>query len=171
MAALRLTYDAPCTRQKKLHFERVSLILFNETQSPNIPWLPQSATVALVLRFATPADNHFWIFFQVDPQQLLDESEAVLSDLWGDARLLPGALRLLQHVRSHNLRAAIATSTPRSTFDKKMAKKPFLRDLVEAVVCGNEVSLEVGSVVRGQQEPAHSILVDAPTSNACNTSY
>lgn len=76
---------------------------------------------------------------QVEATQLLNESEAVLSQLWGDARMLPGALRLLQHVRAAGRPAAIATSTPRSTFLKKTATKPFLQSLVDVVVCGDEV--------------------------------
>lgn len=58
---------------------------------------------------------------------------------WSDAKLLPGALRLLQHLASHNIPFAIATSTPRATFDKKMSKKPELRALLKHVVCGDEV--------------------------------
>jgi riboflavin kinase len=76
----------------------------------------------------------------VDPAQLLAESEAALESRWGDARLLPGALRLLSHLSAAGVPVAVATSTPRATFDKKLATKAGLRALWRAVVCGDEVA-------------------------------
>jgi riboflavin kinase len=76
----------------------------------------------------------------VDPEQLLAESEAALESRWGDARLLPGALRLLKHLCAAGVPVAVATSTPRATFNKKLATKAELRALWRAVVCGDEVA-------------------------------
>ena len=58
---------------------------------------------------------------------------------WQDAKLLPGALRLLRHLRACGCRVGVATSTPRSTFLNKTANKPWLVELLDAVVCGDEV--------------------------------
>jgi len=55
-------------------------------------------------------------------------------------RPLPGARRLLEHLQSCGAKVAIATSTSRATFDKKLAKKPWMRELFQAAVCGDEVS-------------------------------
>jgi beta-phosphoglucomutase-like phosphatase (HAD superfamily) len=60
---------------------------------------------------------------------------------WGQARLLPGALRLLRHLSVSGIPFAIATSTPRATLQLKLATKPELARLVAGrVVCGDEVS-------------------------------
>jgi phosphoglycolate phosphatase-like HAD superfamily hydrolase len=53
---------------------------------------------------------------------------------WGEAQLLPGALRLVRHLAKHNIQLAIATSTPRDTFNRKMANNPELRHLLRFVV-------------------------------------
>lgn len=54
-------------------------------------------------------------------------------------RPLPGVRRLLEHLRACGCRVAIATSTSRATFDKKLSKKPWMRELFQAAVCGDEV--------------------------------
>eukprot|EP00878_Enallax_costatus_P022110 GHUV01023446.1.p1 GENE.GHUV01023446.1~~GHUV01023446.1.p1 ORF type:complete len:346 (+),score=74.28 GHUV01023446.1:1008-2045(+) len=59
---------------------------------------------------------------------------------WADVKPLPGARRLLQHLQACGCKVAIATSTSRSTFDKKLAKKPWMRELFQASVCGDEVA-------------------------------
>ena len=58
---------------------------------------------------------------------------------WADVRPLPGVRRLLEHLCSCGAKVAIATSTSRATFDKKLGKKPWLRALFQASVCGDEV--------------------------------
>lgn len=58
---------------------------------------------------------------------------------WADVRPLPGVRRLLEHLRACGCRVAIATSTSRATFDKKLSKKPWMRELFQAAVCGDEV--------------------------------
>lgn len=58
---------------------------------------------------------------------------------WADVRPLPGARRLLEHLHSCGARVAVATSTSRATFQKKLAKKPWLTALFQAAVCGDEV--------------------------------
>lgn len=42
---------------------------------------------------------------------------------WQDARLMPGAARLLWHLHSHSVAMALATSTPRATYEAKMCGK------------------------------------------------
>ncbi|MEW5305405.1 MAG: hypothetical protein WDW38_011321 [Sanguina aurantia] len=70
---------------------------------------------------------------------LLAESEPMLTDRWADAALMPGALRLLQHLHTSGVPFAIGTSTPRATFNKKMSDKPGVRSMCTVVVCGDEV--------------------------------
>ncbi|KAG2486461.1 hypothetical protein HYH03_014908 [Edaphochlamys debaryana] len=80
----------------------------------------------------------------VPPEQLLAESEPLMAARWADARLLPGALRLVRHLAGSGLAWGVATSTPRATFNAKMSRKPELRALLAerpgaVVVCGDEV--------------------------------
>lgn len=42
-----------------------------------------------------------------------------MSPRWSDARVLPGARRLLQHARDAGLKVAVATSTSRATFGER----------------------------------------------------
>ncbi|PNH06925.1 Riboflavin kinase, partial [Tetrabaena socialis] len=63
---------------------------------------------------------------------------------WADAPLLPGALRLVRHLAASGVAFAVATSTPRATFQAKMSEKEELRGLLAGrqgavVVCGDEV--------------------------------
>eukprot|EP00879_Flechtneria_rotunda_P032054 GHRR01035204.1.p1 GENE.GHRR01035204.1~~GHRR01035204.1.p1 ORF type:complete len:375 (+),score=85.29 GHRR01035204.1:585-1709(+) len=75
----------------------------------------------------------------VTAQQLFDESEPLLIARWADTRPLPGARRLLEHLHACGAKITLATSTSRATYDRKLANKPWLRDLVQACVCGDEV--------------------------------
>jgi hypothetical protein len=46
---------------------------------------------------------------------------------------------LLQHLADCGAKVAIATSTSRATFGKKLSKKPWLQQMFQASVCGDEV--------------------------------
>ena len=76
----------------------------------------------------------------VTAQQLYEQSEPLLAARWADAKVLPGARRLLEHLKKCGVKVAVATSTPRATFEKKLAKKQWLLRLVDAVACGDEVA-------------------------------
>jgi riboflavin kinase / FMN hydrolase len=74
--------------------------------------------------------------------ELFAESEPLLCARWGEARPMPGALRLLRHLEALRVPVAVATSTPCASFEKKLAGKPELRALLTrcgAVACGDEV--------------------------------
>uniref|UniRef100_A0A7S3VJV5 riboflavin kinase n=2 Tax=Dunaliella tertiolecta TaxID=3047 RepID=A0A7S3VJV5_DUNTE len=85
--------------------------------------------VARVLNLSTP------------PEELLERTEALLKERWSYTKRLPGALRLVRHLACHSIPYAVATSTPRQTFEAKMAgvaQHP-LQELLKNVVCGDEV--------------------------------
>lgn len=54
-------------------------------------------------------------------------------------RALPGARRLLRHLNAHRIPVAVATSTSRDSFARKMAAHEDLLGCFEVVVCGDEV--------------------------------
>ncbi|KAK9917563.1 hypothetical protein WJX75_005816 [Coccomyxa subellipsoidea] len=77
----------------------------------------------------------------ITAQQLFDESEPFLKTRWQDARLMPGASRLLWHLHSHGIPLALATSTPRATYERKMSGKAAqaLTAVFQTTKCGDEV--------------------------------
>lgn len=54
--------------------------------------------------------------------------------------MMPGAVRLLQHLKDAGVIMAVATSTSRSSFDAKLSgpSGEFMRGAFAAVVCGDE---------------------------------
>ncbi|CAG9466493.1 unnamed protein product [Pedinophyceae sp. YPF-701] len=72
-------------------------------------------------------------------EQLFTESEALLKNKWHEARMMPGAERLLQHLSRHNVPLGLATSSLSTTFVNKIAGRDHLLDLFDAKVFGDEV--------------------------------
>lgn len=88
---------------------------------------------------------------QTTAAELYRRSEDILEDLWHEATYLPGAVRLLHHLRAHDgLKIGLATSTPRAVLAKKTKNKPLLQDCFDAVVCGDDEDLRG----RGKPDPA-----------------
>lgn len=76
----------------------------------------------------------------ITAEQLLAESEALLTPHWHEATVLPGVYRLLTHFKTHNIPQALATSTPRATLLVKLSNKPdILHMFGDLTVCGDEV--------------------------------
>jgi phosphoglycolate phosphatase-like HAD superfamily hydrolase len=57
---------------------------------------------------------------------------------WCNARLLPGAARLLRHLRAAGVPVGMATSTPRATYNAKMVAHPAVAESFQTVHCGDE---------------------------------
>lgn len=78
-------------------------------------------------------------------QELYDQAEPLLTGRWHEAPLLPGAARLLAHLRAHGVPMALATSTPRATLERKLSNKAALREAFgDRICCGDEVCVCVG---------------------------
>ena len=88
---------------------------------------------------------------QTTAAELYRLSEDRLEGLWHEATYLPGAVRLIRHLRAHaGLRIGLATSTPRAVLAKKTRNKPLLRACFDAVVCGDDEDLRG----KGKPDPA-----------------
>eukprot|EP00940_MAST-03C_sp_MAST-3C-sp2_P003389 g3389.t1 len=59
-------------------------------------------------------------------------------------KALPGAIRLLRFLKSQNVPIAIATSSSRGSFEKKMKFHPDIIANVDVVVCGDDPQVEHG---------------------------
>lgn len=58
---------------------------------------------------------------------------------WHEVKVLPGVQRLIKHLHATGTLLAIATSTSRSSFQRKMATHTALQDFFPVVICGDEV--------------------------------
>ena len=56
---------------------------------------------------------------QLSPEEFLSQREALLDELFLTSALLPGAERLLRHLRAHGVPAALATSSHRRHYELK----------------------------------------------------
>jgi HAD superfamily hydrolase (TIGR01509 family) len=80
----------------------------------------------------------------VTAQELFDASEPELTARWHEAEYLPGAERLVTHLKENNHRIALATSTSRRVLERKLKNKPLLQSCFDTVVCGDDPDLERG---------------------------
>lgn len=81
-------------------------------------------------------------------QELFNQSEPLLTNRWHEAGILPGALRLVRHLRSSGIPLALATSTSRPTLARKLSSKAELREAFDIISCGDDVD-----VIRGKPAP------------------
>jgi pseudouridine 5'-phosphatase len=70
----------------------------------------------------------------------LAERNAGQDELWPTVRPLPGVLKLVQHLHSHHIPIAVATSSTRTNFIKKTSHLDDLFGLFEGrIVCGDDM--------------------------------
>ncbi|KAK9824264.1 hypothetical protein WJX72_009063 [[Myrmecia] bisecta] len=114
----------------------------------------------------------------VTPEQLFAESEPLLAARWHEAKLLPGAGRLLWHLHRHGVPVALATSTSRATLKRKMSgRHADLLNIFHTVNCGDENERGKpapdcfrASAAKLQVDPAECLVIeDAPSGIAAAT--
>lgn len=75
-----------------------------------------------------------------DPAEFYQNREEILDELFQDCDLMPGALRLVKHLKKHQIPMAIATSSHKRHFDLKTLKhKELFKEMFQAVITGDEV--------------------------------
>ena len=73
-------------------------------------------------------------------EELLAETEIQLNARWGEVQMMPGAARLLAHLKRHKVPTALATSTPSKYLRVKMASHEGVLEGFDVVCTGDEVT-------------------------------
>jgi pseudouridine-5'-monophosphatase len=79
------------------------------------------------------------------PESILVERNEHMDQLFPTTQAMPGALRLVQHLKhTCSLPTSIATSSYRSSLPKKMAGNQKLQSLFDVIVCGDDTRVKNG---------------------------
>jgi len=76
----------------------------------------------------------------MDGRKLLSLTSPTLNARWGEVRLMPGAERLLEHLRASGVIFGLATSTPREYLDLKMKRHENALGMMSCVITGDLVA-------------------------------
>lgn len=98
---------------------------------------------------------------ELTPEDYANEYFEEILDLYSSIEAWPGTLALLHDLKTSGFTLAIATSSPRASFEKKMVHHPEILAAMDAVVCGDEVA-------RGK--PAPDIFIEAARRVGCDPS-
>ncbi|KAJ0787911.1 putative riboflavin kinase [Helianthus annuus] len=97
---------------------------------------PLEAAAAIVEDYGLPLSK----------EDLLSEISPMFSDQtidmiarWCKLKALPGAYRLIKHLRGHGVQMALASNSPRDSIEKKISYHPTWKESFAAVVAGDEV--------------------------------
>lgn len=141
VAAILLDLDGTLLDTERLVMSAAATAL--AARCPGAALTPAAAAAALGRR---PADAWAAVVaalgLDVDPAALHADSEKILREQWPSAVALPGAARLVAHLRACALPLALVTSTPRATFAAKTSGPggaPFGVAAWRAVVTGDDV--------------------------------
>ena len=83
--------------------------------------------------------EHFNLGDELTPVAYIEEYSAIITDICKDIAAWEGTVPLLRALKAKGFPLAIATSSPRPSFDKKMKHHPEILELIDAFVTGDEV--------------------------------
>ena len=83
-----------------------------------------------------------------------------LNKLWPKVKPLPGAMRILEYFRKHNIPIALATSTTKPVFDQKMSMNQDMLKYFDAIVLGDDPAVK-------EAKPNPQIFIEAGKRIGC----
>jgi len=99
---------------------------------------------------------------KLTPEKYQEEYFKEVHDMYPAIKAWPGTLSLLSRLKRKGFRLAIATSTPKLSFDDKMVHHPEILAAMDAVVTGDEVS---------NGKPAPDIFIEAARRIGCDPAH
>ncbi|KVH89608.1 HAD-like domain-containing protein [Cynara cardunculus var. scolymus] len=90
---------------------------------------PIEAAAAIVEDYGLPLSK----------EDLLSEISPMFSDQWCKLKALPGAYRLITHLRGHGVQMALASNSPRASIETKISYHPTWKESFSAIIAGDEV--------------------------------
>lgn len=73
------------------------------------------------------------------PQEFMSATTPMFSDKWCNIKALPGANRLIKHLRGKGVPMALASNSPKSNIEAKISCHPGWKESFTAIVGGDEV--------------------------------
>lgn len=73
------------------------------------------------------------------PQEFLSEVSPCFENMWSQAKPLPGADRLIKHLKSHGVQMALASNSPRKNIEAKLSYQHGWKESFSVVIAGDEV--------------------------------
>lgn len=89
------------------------------------------------LEAATAVVEDYGLSLSVD--QFISEIMPMLDDRWGCIKALPGANRLINHLRGHNVPMALASNSPRNGVEAKISHHAGWKESFSVIIAGDEV--------------------------------